>query len=191
MIVKEKSNPSLIKQIKSVKRKNKTFRQVYWVKKKQNKLAFVNNISDELKKKTLHEVNSYLNKDNTDNIGNAVTLMRSLLFNKDKNEIKQFIIKKNNVYGGLSFNDNKDNIEIQTLVVHPEILSKEIKGIGSKLLFEIFKRANKDNKEIIISIATKIARPFYEYFGFKKSSLGSMKINHDEIIKQMNKYKEK
>ena len=94
-----------------------------------------------------------------------------------KNELqKDFVTAvgiylKNSILGICVFHKIYDEAEIRYLSIHP---SCKRKGLGKKLINEIFKDCKKDNIKRIfleVSIKNKQAISFYDYFGFKTISI--------------------
>ena len=74
---------------------------------------------------------------------------------------------KNSILGVCVFHKIYDEAEIRYLSVHP---SHQRRGLGKKLIYEIFKECKNENIKRIfleVSLKNKQALSFYDYLGFK------------------------
>ncbi|MFH1001819.1 MAG: GNAT family N-acetyltransferase [bacterium] len=100
--------------------------------------------------------------------------------------------KSNIIKGGCLSYNMKDKILVDILTVHPNQMTTNIasnKGIGSALLLNIFKKASKESKPIVVFPLTS-AIDFYKKFGFEKIK-GNEYILHPDKLKEILKGRKK
>ena len=114
--------------------------------------------------------------------------------NQWKNELENDYVTAIGLYldrsilGVCVFHKIFDEAEIRYLSVHP---SYKRRGLGKKLIFNIFKKCRNENiKRIFLEVSTKNkqALSFYNYFGFKTISIRKKyyKDGSDALLKEKN-----
>ena len=114
--------------------------------------------------------------------------------NQWKNELENDYVTAIGLYldrsilGVCVFHKIFDEAEIRYLSVHP---SYKRRGLGKKLIFNIFKKCRNENiKRIFLEVSTKNkqALNFYNYFGFKTISIRKKyyKDGSDALLKEKN-----
>ena len=114
--------------------------------------------------------------------------------NQWKNELENDYVTAIGLYldrsilGVCVFHKIFDEAEIRYLSVHP---SYKRRGLGKKLIFNIFKKCRNENIKRIfleVSIKNKQALNFYNYFGFKTISIRKKyyKDGSDALLKEKN-----
>ena len=96
------------------------------------------------------------------------------------------IFSNNSILGACVFHKIYDEAEIRYLSVHP---SYKRKGLGKKLINEIFKECKSENIKRIyleVSFKNKQALSFYDYLGFKTISIRKKyyKDGSDALLKE-------
>ena len=98
------------------------------------------------------------------------------------------IFFNNSMKGVCVFHKIYDEIEIRYLAIHP---SCKRKGLGKRLIYEIFKECKNENIKRIfleVSLKNKQALSFYDYFGFKTISIRKKyyRDGSDALLKEKN-----
>jgi len=96
------------------------------------------------------------------------------------------IYLKNSIVGVCVFHKQYDEAEIRYLSVHP---SFKRRGLGKKLICEIFEECKKENINRIfleVSVNNKQALSFYEFMGFETTSIREnyYKDGSDALLKE-------
>lgn len=151
----------------------------------------VNSISDDIHNNTVKS----LQNESYENPAKSLTeyLMQDWRGRKNKIREFSFIVDNNIVQGGCVYYKDEKTIKIGLLTVHPSQMTsktKSNKGIGSKLLLNILKKAYIEKKDIEVQ-PLDTAIKFYEKFGFSKPNFKGTQILSYKKLKEVLKERKK